>query len=159
MNNQLSIAYRLAGAGWADCTLESDGTSAKVSASYLSNALGNLVLSAVAVASGFRITEFGFDEEPGEYRWVIEAVDNSVIRLRILEFKELWGMSPTKEVALSSRSPRRRFCMQRPFTHAPLVCLKCTGWKATQKSGSSIHFRSENWRCLLMQLPSGRNDA
>jgi hypothetical protein len=96
MNNQLSIAYRLAGAGWADCTLESNGTSAKVSASYLSNALGNLVLSAVAVASGFRITEFGFDEEPGEYRWVIEAVDNSVIRLRILEFKELWGHEPNE---------------------------------------------------------------
>jgi hypothetical protein len=96
MNDQLNITYTLAGAGWADCTLECDGRGVKVSASYLSNALGNLVLSAVAVASGFRVVEFGFDEEPGECRWVIEAVDNNAIRLRVLEFQELWGHEPNE---------------------------------------------------------------
>lgn len=91
MNDPFRISYKLVGTGWSECTVQTGTCRAEVSASYLSDALGNLVLSALAVASGFRTVEFGFDEEPGEYRWVIEATDNNSVRVRLLEFPELWG--------------------------------------------------------------------
>ena len=94
MDNLLSIDYKLTGAGWSACTLEARSAHIELSASYLSDALGNMLLSATAIASGFRTTEFGFDEEPGEYRWVVETLENNVTTLRILEFQELWGYKP-----------------------------------------------------------------
>lgn len=95
MTDQLRISYKLVGTGWAECVVEANETRAELSASYLSDALGNLVLSAVAMASGFRTVEFGFDEEPGEYRWSIDVVDNNSIQLRVVEFPQLWGNEPT----------------------------------------------------------------
>lgn len=95
MNDPLCISYTLAGTGWSKCVVEANDSRAELSASYLSDALGNLVLSAIAVASGFHTAEFGFDEEPGEYRWSLIAVDNNTIRLRLFEFEELWGNKPT----------------------------------------------------------------
>ena len=96
MNTPLRITYELVGTGWSACTIEAGDSRAELSGSYLSNALGNLVLSAVAVMSGFRTLEFGFDEEPGEYRWSIESTDMNAIRVRVLEFQELWGNTPTE---------------------------------------------------------------
>lgn len=94
MNEPLRISYRLVGTGWSACTVQAGDARAELSASYVSDALGKLVLSAVAVGSGFRAVSFGFDEEPGEYRWVVEAEQNNLMRLRILEFQELWGHEP-----------------------------------------------------------------
>lgn len=94
MEDQIRISYSLVGTGWSECVVETKDGRAELSASYLSDALGNLVLSAVSVASGFRTVEFGFDEEPGEYRWCIDSVDNNTVRLRIFEFEELWGNKP-----------------------------------------------------------------
>jgi hypothetical protein len=65
-----------------------------MSASYLSDALGNLVLFALAVSSGFRSVSFGMDQEPGEYRWVAELEEPNVVSLRILAFPELRGNKP-----------------------------------------------------------------
>jgi hypothetical protein len=95
MNTRMRLTYKLIGTGWSECLIEGPDTSIEVSASYLSDALGNLVLSAISVSSGFHAVEFGFDEEPGEYRWSISTVDNNTIRLRVLEFSELWGNKPT----------------------------------------------------------------
>lgn len=90
MSTNLRITYRLHEAGWSACTVEVDGRTIELTASYLSDALGNLVLAAVAIASGFQAATFEFAEEPGEYRWVLEAKENNVLRLRILEFPQLW---------------------------------------------------------------------
>ena len=89
-----TITYQLVGTGWSVCRLNAGALETEISASYLSDALGNLILSALAVASGFRSVSFGFDQEPGEYRWIIETVDTDLVRLRIVEFGELWGNKP-----------------------------------------------------------------
>jgi hypothetical protein len=94
MITPLTITYELVGTGWSVCRLNAGALEAEISASYLSDALGNLILSAVAVASGFRSVSFGFDQEPGEYRWIIETIDTDLVRLRILEFEDLWGNKP-----------------------------------------------------------------
>jgi hypothetical protein len=97
MSAPLHIRYALVGTGWSSCVVEHEGTHIELSASYLSDALGNLVKAALAIASSFRTVEFGFDEEPGEYRWVLEANENNVLRFRLLEFQDLWGYKPNAE--------------------------------------------------------------
>lgn len=97
MTEALRISYAIVGTGWSECVVEVGAKRVEVSASYLSDALGNLVLSALAVAAGFRAIEFGFDEEPGEYRWVLEALDNNALRFRLLEFPDLWGHKSNDE--------------------------------------------------------------
>ncbi len=90
----LTIEYSLRGAGWADCKVSFGERSIDITASYLSDALGNLVLAACMAYSGFHSVSFGFDEEPGEYRWVIERIGGTEMLLRILEFGELWSNAP-----------------------------------------------------------------
>ena len=93
----LSVEYALVGTGWAKCTLESDDSRCEITASYLSNALARLLIAAASLVAGFKTVSFGFDEEPGEYRWVIEAVDLNLCSLEILEFPELNGNRPKSE--------------------------------------------------------------
>lgn len=97
MTAPLKITYELVGTGWSTCLVEAGEQRAQLSASYLSDALGNLVLFACAVGSGFHSASFGFDEEPGEYRWVAETIDANLLQVRILEFSELWGRKPNSE--------------------------------------------------------------
>ncbi|MBW8846127.1 MAG: hypothetical protein JF607_14270 [Burkholderiales bacterium] len=98
-NNQapLTIDYELTGSGWARCSVRVDSQHCELSASYLSDALGKLVLAAVAVLAGAHSISVGFDEEPGEYRWNVVYLDNALVRLTLLEFDELWGNQPDAE--------------------------------------------------------------
>ncbi len=93
----ITIDYRLKGTGWADCTLTNGESKCELTASYLSDALRNLVVAATAVASGFHRVSFGFDEEPGEYRWVITSPRPNEVELEVLSFEELWGGKPDTE--------------------------------------------------------------
>lgn len=93
----LAIEYRLLNAGWAECTLRVGDISRELSASYLSDALGNLVLAATGVLSGLQRVSTSFDEEPGEYRWVIERATGVEISLKVLAFDQLWGNQPDSE--------------------------------------------------------------
>lgn len=97
----LVIDYRLAGASWADCTIRVDRRECEVSASYLSDALGNLVLAAVAVLAGAHSISVAFDEEPGEYRWPVVRTDGGTVRLTVLMFQE---------PGVIGRMPRARRC-------------------------------------------------
>jgi hypothetical protein len=100
----LSIVYRLTGVGWAECTIaDADGT-CTVSASYLSDALQNLVLAAGALLSRFSSMTISFDEEPGEYRWVISSPRLNEIEVQILSLDELWGDKPNSEGRLMFRT-------------------------------------------------------
>ena len=87
----LEIAYDLVGTGWSKCQVSDGANICKVTASYLSDALGNLVMSAIAVLGEYHSLAFGFDEEPGEYRWVVERAGNSDVSLQIVEFSEMWS--------------------------------------------------------------------
>lgn len=93
----LAIQYRLTGHGWSECTLTSGEQCCQISASYLSDALGNLVRAAVALLSGFSALSFSFEEEPGEYRWVVRSPRFNEIDLVILGFDDLYSGRPDHE--------------------------------------------------------------
>jgi len=96
----LSIDFRLAGAGWADCTVKSEAQQAELTASYLSDALGNLLLAGVTVLAGAHSISIGFDEEPGEYRWSLQRMGSEALSVKVLEFQELWGNKPNSQGSL-----------------------------------------------------------
>jgi hypothetical protein len=92
----ISIDYRLVGTGWSRCSIALDGDQVEITGSYLSDCLGALADAAVLLQGGATSTRCSFDEEPGEYRWIIECT-GSQARVRILEFAELWGDRPDAE--------------------------------------------------------------
>jgi hypothetical protein len=94
---QIQIDYRLTEIGWAECTVSSGERTCLVTASYESDALRNLVLAANGVLAGFSALTFRFDEEPGEFRWVITAPRHNEVQIDILQFPELWGARPDAE--------------------------------------------------------------
>ena len=100
--------------GWAQCTVSDKASSCTITASYLSDALRNLLIAANAVLSGFREVTFRFDEEPGEYRWVIESPRLNEIELRILSFPQLWGDNPDAE----GKELFRTRCLPEQFSEA-----------------------------------------
>ncbi|MES2842669.1 MAG: hypothetical protein V4794_20500 [Pseudomonadota bacterium] len=93
----LKIDYSLIGTGWAKCTISDGQSEATVSASYLSDALGNLLIAACAALREFRAITFSFDEEPGEFRWVLISLRPNEYALEILEFSDLYGDAPNSE--------------------------------------------------------------
>ena len=96
----LLISYELEGAGWAKCSLQSDTSAVQITSSYLSDSLRDLVLSAVSVLGGFRGVVFSFDEEPGQYRWVIESTGHTTFDLQLIEFPDLGSNEPNDKGSL-----------------------------------------------------------
>jgi hypothetical protein len=97
---ELQLDYRLTGLGWAECTVSDENASCTITASYLGDALGNLVSAACAALRYFNRVSFSFEEEPGEYRWVIQSPRLNEIELRIYEFAESWGSKPDDQGTL-----------------------------------------------------------
>jgi hypothetical protein len=92
----MNLTYELTGSGWACCKIETVDSTASVTASYLGDALGDFANAVVNLLQGDKSARFSFDEEPGEFRWILERQAES-ISIRILEFKHLWGNEPDEE--------------------------------------------------------------
>lgn len=70
----IEIEYRLDGIGWASCSVRAGEARCELTASYLSDALGDLVRAASEMASGAPRAVANFTEEPGLYSWSLERV-------------------------------------------------------------------------------------
>jgi hypothetical protein len=92
----ISIYYRLTGTGWSECTINDGNNSVLITASYLSDALGNLLSAVLKLIHGEKKVKTSFDEEPGEYRWVFEISSTNMVNLTLLQFDELWGNKPDR---------------------------------------------------------------
>jgi hypothetical protein len=110
----LAIDYKLTGTGWAECSISNGEQSCTVTASYLSDALGNLVLAAVALLRQFNALSFSFDEEPGEYRWVFTPTRVNEFELKILDFDDRYSEKPDSEGRLLFRT----VCIPEIFANA-----------------------------------------
>ena len=87
------LAYRLTGAGWSEGSLSIGKASASFTASYLSDAFGRLVAAVADIQEGKACARFSFDEEPGEFRWLLSRAGDR-LTVRLLGFDELWGSEP-----------------------------------------------------------------
>jgi hypothetical protein len=81
----LQLRSDLTGTGWAECTIELDGQRAHTTASYLSDALDELCRATLEVLRGGAHAEAVFEEEPGEYRWLLDRTGDRRVRIRIVD--------------------------------------------------------------------------
>jgi hypothetical protein len=87
----ISLEYNLTGRGWSECIIEIDNQSASLTASYLSDALADLLDAIVSVVQGNDEATALFMEEPGEYRWRFNRVSKERLSVRILWFDEAFS--------------------------------------------------------------------
>lgn len=80
----MEIHFRLVGLGWAEATISHEGAEASITASYLGDALGDLVRAAIEVVHGRDEVLCHWWEEPGEYRWLFR-LRGDVVNLRIVD--------------------------------------------------------------------------
>lgn len=95
----MEFSYRLTGTGWSEARLSDGTSSATVTGSYLSDALGLLLEAVGSLLEGTQEARCSWDEEPGEYRWVFVR-SGDLVDLRVLAFPELWGNQPDSEGSL-----------------------------------------------------------
>ncbi len=88
--DQVEFHYELTGTGWSECRLRIGNTTCEVTASYLSDALGDLASAVEDVLRGYTDAQATFAEEPGEYRWRLFSVETDRVRLKIIAYPE-WG--------------------------------------------------------------------
>ena len=81
-----SVDWRLVGTGWAKVDVRAGGAQVTITASYLSDPLTSVVEAAARLLSGSTQSTVSFEEEPGEYLWILRRMDESRVRLRILAF-------------------------------------------------------------------------
>jgi len=97
---------------------------------------------------------FSFDEEPGEYRWILTAIHGGGLALKILEFPQLWGEKPDAE----GRIVLDATCQVRVFGEAVLVSLNRLleehGLKGYRQIWSNAEFPVEDYRVLCSNLGS-----
>ncbi len=143
----LSIEYRLVGSGWAECRIVTTGGEYTViTASYLSDALGNLILAAVGVLVGFTRLSFGFDEEPGEYRWVIRTTGDNDLVVEVLSFDESWSNKPDSE----GKPLLRIECSRLQFARA--VAQAANSSITAEAEACGTRGRPEKRRCLAIAM-------
>ena len=134
----LSIDYKLTGSGWAECTIADGGQSCTITASYLSDAFGNLVRSAVAMLYWFNFVSFSFLEEPGEFVWELETNAGNAWTLNL----KLLGIDCDRDSATSESDFKPLFqtvCSQMEFGKA----VRAAGEALLEKHGEQGYF--EEW--------------
>jgi hypothetical protein len=70
--------------------------------SYLSHALGDIARAAVQLARGEESVRFSFQDEPGEYRWILSLLGQGEdgydrLKVTILDFDDVFSPQPDSE--------------------------------------------------------------
>jgi hypothetical protein len=86
----MEFEFRLTGAGWAEARIADDARTAIVTASYLSDALGDLLAAVGVLLEGASESRCSWAEEPGEYRWLFVRTSDDDVELTILEFDDMF---------------------------------------------------------------------
>jgi len=94
---EIELNYKLTGTGWAECYIEIYGRFCKVTASYLSDALGDLVSAVNYIFNSEYEIKSSFTEEPGEYRWILIPQKNNGLQIKIIDFPQTWNQKPDEE--------------------------------------------------------------
>ena len=91
----VSIDYDLGHDGWSNFTLHVGAQSTDVGpVSYTTDALDDLILTAIEAALGVYHITASFDGEPNETRLVIDESYKPTARLRILSFSDIYEHLP-----------------------------------------------------------------
>ena len=91
MSSEVDLHYELTGTGWSECRVSIGNSRCDLTASYLSDALGDLAAAVEDVLCWPGVDSRAvFVEEPGEYRWRFVAAGEDRVVVKIIEFPD-WG--------------------------------------------------------------------
>jgi hypothetical protein len=88
--SRVQFEFTLRSFGWADGRIAIGNAAAAPTASYLSDALGDLLRAVCTLCEGADEARAAWQEEPGEYRWIFGRTGQCV-RLVLLELPD-WGL-------------------------------------------------------------------
>jgi hypothetical protein len=74
----IEFDYRLLGAGWSEARIADERSHAELTASYLGDALRELIGAVTDVARGSSEARCSWEEEPGEFRWILRRTGKSL---------------------------------------------------------------------------------
>jgi hypothetical protein len=106
-NPGIDFSYRLIGSGWAEARIADETSSVEMTASYLTDALGDLLSALAALNRGDSHSErFSWDEEPAEHRWILRR-DGDEVDLSILWFHDIYKPQPDEagRLIFATRQP------------------------------------------------------
>jgi hypothetical protein len=96
MQGRVEFSFRLTGTGWAEGRIAVGDSFATPTASYLSDALGDLIRAVRGLLEGANEARASWEEEPGEYRWVFQR-DESEVRIRLIAFRDIYDHAPDED--------------------------------------------------------------
>jgi hypothetical protein len=96
MSSEVEFSFRLTGTGWAGGRIAVGESVATLTASYLSDALGDVIRAVRALLEGGENARASWEEEPGEYRWVFQR-RASEVQIRLLAFPDVYDKAPDRE--------------------------------------------------------------
>jgi hypothetical protein len=108
--NDVEFDFRLTGTGWCEARLQIGEEWAGLTASYLGDALGDLVRGTLAIARSGNddaAVLVHWEEEPGEFRWVLTP------RGDYLDVQVLWLGDPA-----GAQEKLHRLCSRSAFYNA-----------------------------------------
>jgi len=148
---EVEFVFQLTGAGWSEARLTIRAASTPLSASYLDDALGDLVRATAALTQAQSTVRVSWAEEPGEFRWVLDRSGDE-LSVRVLWFDSLWGPDPDEKGKVLLKAT----CSLTAFQGAIASGARAPYWMsgerpATARSGSNTTFRHphfESWKTL-----------
>lgn len=151
--DDVHFSYRLTGVGWAEADLRIGDQSARLTASYVGDALGELLRGTLALARGTAQVEVSWAQEPGEFKWVLVArhdasVDVQILRLRLRPEEASPGepADPGRQV-LTARCGTAEFC--RAIARGARAALEEYGFDGYRERWDQFDFPSETLSTLL----------
>jgi hypothetical protein len=104
----VEFTYRLTGTGWAEARIADGTSSATITASYLGDALCDLLEAVGVLLEGAEEARCSWEEEPGEYRWIFERTGSDV-GVRVLALSDNFPREPDERgvVVFETRTPLR----------------------------------------------------
>ena len=95
----VEFSYRLTGRGWSLAEIADGQASATLGASYLTDALGDLLEAVLRLFADYDSARCSWQQEPGEFRWIFDR-DGQEVRVRILKFPDAMATAPDGEGSL-----------------------------------------------------------
>ncbi|TBN57242.1 hypothetical protein EYE40_07425 [Glaciihabitans arcticus] len=83
----MQFDFEIVGTGWARSSVSDGNSKVELTASYLSDALGDLLAAIRSLLEGGDAARCSWEEEPGEYRWIFTR-EGGEAQLVILVFPD-----------------------------------------------------------------------
>lgn len=104
----MEFSYTLVGSGWAQARVAAGATSATFRASYLTDALADLLAAVTSMVGGAATATCRWTTEPRENRWVFRREADAVL-VQVLRLADVEHREPDERgaVAFQTRLPLR----------------------------------------------------